>query len=134
MYTLQNDQSKSISHPSPSIVRKILFLFLVMRTFKIYSQQINNRCFLVAELCLFVIPWTIARQAPLSMGFSRQEYWSGLPFPSLGDLLNPGIEPRSRALHTDSLPSDLPGKPHTLSKVTQKEKDKYHIISPICGF
>ena len=92
---MQNDHSKSISHPSPSIVRKILFLFLVMRTFKIYSQQINNCCFLVAELCLFVIPWTIARQAPLSMGFSRQEYWSGLPFPSLGDLLNPWIEPAS---------------------------------------
>ena len=39
-------------------------------------------------------PWTVARQAPLSMGFSRQEYWSGLPFPSPGDLPNPGIEPR----------------------------------------
>ena len=43
-----------------------------------------------------VIPWTVARQAPLSMGFSRQEYWSGLPFPSPGDLPNPGIEPRSQ--------------------------------------
>ena len=108
MYTLQNDQSKSISHPSPSIVRKILFLFLVMRTFKIYSQQINNRCFLVAVLCLFVFPWTIARQAPLSMGFSRQEYWSGLPFPSLGDLLNPGIEPASIVYF--GLPRWLSGK------------------------
>ena len=42
---------------------------------------------------LFATPWTIAGQAPLSMGFSRQEYWSGLPFPPPGDLLNPGIEP-----------------------------------------
>ena len=47
---------------------------------------------------LFATPWTIAYQAPLSMGFSRQEYWSGLPFPSLGDLPDPGIEPRSTVL------------------------------------
>ena len=44
---------------------------------------------------LFAIPWTASFQVPLSMGFSRQEYWSGLPFPSPGDLPNPGIEPRS---------------------------------------
>ena len=49
--------------------------------------------------------WTIARQAPLSMGFFRQEYWSGLLFPSPGDLPNPGIKPRSPALQADSLPS-----------------------------
>ena len=47
---------------------------------------------------LFVTPWMVAHKPPLSMGFSRQEYWSGLPFPSLGDLHNPGIEPRSPAL------------------------------------
>ena len=46
-------------------------------------------------VCLFVTKWTIARQAPLSMGFSKQEYWSGLPFPSPGDLPNPVIEPLS---------------------------------------
>ena len=46
----------------------------------------------------FVTPWTVACQAPLSMGFPRQEYWSGLPFPSSGDLPNPGIEPSSPAL------------------------------------
>ena len=63
---------------------------------------------------LFVTPWTIACQAPLSMGFSRQEYWSGLPFPSPGDLPNPGIEPRSPALQADSLPSEPPGKPKGL--------------------
>ena len=50
--------------------------------------------------------WTVAHQAPLSMGFSRQEYWNGLPFFSPGDLPNPGIEPRSPALQVDSLPSD----------------------------
>ena len=52
----------------------------------------------VAQLCLFATPWTIAYQATLSMGFSRQEYWSGLPFPSPGDLPNPGIEPESPSL------------------------------------
>ena len=55
--------------------------------------------------------WTVVSQVPLSMGFSRQEYWSGLPFPSLGNLPNPGIEPRFPALQADSLPSVLPGKP-----------------------
>ena len=61
-----------------------------------------------------VTPWTVAYQASLSMGFSRQEYWSGLPFPSPGDLPNPGIEPRSPTLQANALPSELPGKPHGL--------------------
>ena len=56
-------------------------------------------------------PWTIARQAPLSMGFSRQGYWSGLPFPPPGDLPNPGIEPESPALQAGSFPAELPGNP-----------------------
>ena len=62
----------------------------------------------LSRVRLFVTPWTVARQAPLSMGFSRQEYWSGLPFPSLGDLPNPGIEPGSAALQADALPSEPP--------------------------
>ena len=66
----------------------------------------------VAKLCpTLVTSWTVACQAPLSMGFSRQEYWSGLPFPSPGDLPDPGIEPRSLALQADSLPTELQGKP-----------------------
>ena len=56
-------------------------------------------------------PWTIASQVPLSMEFSRQEYWNRLPFPSPGDLLNPGPEPRSPALQTYSLLPEPPGKP-----------------------
>ena len=56
-------------------------------------------------------PWTVAHQTPLSMGFSRQEYWSGLPFPSPGDLPDPGIEPRSPTLQADALTSVPPGKP-----------------------
>ena len=65
------------------------------------------------KLCvrLFVTPWTVAHQAPLSMESSRQEYWSGLPFPSPGDLPNPGTEPGSLVLQVDSLPLGLPWKP-----------------------
>ena len=62
-------------------------------------------------------PWTVAHQDPLSMGFSRPEYWSGLPFPSPGDLPNPGIEPRSPALQADALTSEPPGKPELPRKI-----------------
>ena len=65
----------------------------------------------LSRVQLFATPWTVTSQAPLSMGFSRQEYWSGLPFPSPGDLPNPGIEPRSPALQADALSSEPPGKP-----------------------
>jgi len=57
-----------------------------------------------------VTPWTVAYQAPPSVRFSRQEYWSGFPFPSPGDFPEPGIEPRSPALQADALTSDPPGK------------------------
>ena len=78
----------------------------MMNSSKKYENvKLNGR------VCLFATPWTKAYQAPLSMGFSRQEYWSGLPFPSPGDLPNPGIEPESSALQTDDLPSELPGSP-----------------------
>ena len=60
---------------------------------------------LLSHVPLFATPWTVAHQAPLSMGFSRQEYWSGLPFPSPGDLPNTGIEPGSPEMQADSLPS-----------------------------
>ena len=66
-------------------------------------------CYSLSRVRLSVTPWTVARQAPLSMEISRQEYWSELPFPSPGDLPDPGIEPRSPALLTDSLPSEPPG-------------------------
>ena len=58
-----------------------------------------------------VTPWTAACQAPLAVGLSRQEHWSGLPFPSPGDLPNPGVESMSLALQADCLPSELPGDP-----------------------
>ena len=61
---------------------------------------------LLSHVRLFATPWTVAYQAPLSMGFSRQEYWSGLPFPSPGDLPKPGIQPGSPTLYGDALPSE----------------------------
>ena len=69
---------------------------------------------------LFATPWTVAPQALLSMGFSRQEYWSGVPFPSPGDLPDPGIEPRSPALEADTLTSEPPGKRCANGKCIQK--------------
>ena len=68
---------------------------------------------------LFATPWTAARQAPLSVGFSRQEDWSGLPFPSPGDLPNPGIELGSPTLQADALPSEPQGKPYNTKKHIQ---------------
>ena len=63
----------------------------------------------LSHVRLFAIPWSVVYQASLSMGFSRQEYWNGLPFPSLGNLPDPGIDPRSPALQADALPSEPPG-------------------------
>ena len=78
----------------------------------------------------------IAHQAPPSIGFSRQEYWSGLPFPSPGDLPDPGIEPRSPTLQADALTSDPPGEPNTCRKPPKystnldwlKKKKRYPVI------
>ena len=68
---------------------------------------------LVAQSCpTLATPWIVAYQAPLSMGFPRQGYWSGLPFPCPGDLPNPGIKPGSPALQADSLPTELQGSPY----------------------
>ena len=66
----------------------------------------------LSHVQLFATLWKTACHAPLSMGFFWQEYWSGLPFLSPGDLPDPGIEPRSPALQADSSPSESPGKPH----------------------
>ena len=65
----------------------------------------------LSRVQLFATPWTVAYHALLSMGFSKQEYWIGLPFPSPGDLPDSGIKPGSPALQADALPSEPPGKP-----------------------
>ena len=69
---------------------------------------------------------TVAQQAPLSMGFPRQQYWSELPFPSPGDLPNPGIKPRFPTLQADSLPAEPQGKPRNTGK---KERKKVRLLS-----
>ena len=74
-------------------------------------EKVKVRVTSLSRVRLFATPWTVVYQAPPSVGFSRQEYWSGLPFPSPGDLPNPGIEPRSSTLLADSLTSEPPGKP-----------------------
>ena len=68
--------------------------------------------------------WTVVRQAPLSVGFPSQEYWSGLPFPFPGDILNPRFEPGSPALQAGSLPSEPPGKPKIPQVVWQKKQGR----------
>ena len=74
-------------------------------------SSLNVNVKLLSCVRLFATPWTVAYQGPLSMGFPRQEYCSGWPFPFPRDLPNPGIEPRSPALRADALPSEPPGKP-----------------------
>ena len=73
---------------------------------------------------LFATPWTVAHQAPPSMGFSRQEYWSGLPFPSPGDLLNSGIEPQSPTFQADVLTSEPPGESESKSEANLFNEEK----------
>ena len=75
----------------------------------------------LSHVPLFVTPWTVAYQAPPSMGFPRQEYWSGLPFPSPGELPNPGMEPGSPTLWADTLLSEPPGKPMARSSEMQSQ-------------
>ena len=77
----------------------------------LFHSYMKVKVKLLSRVRLFATPWTVAYQAPLSMRFSRQECWSGLPFPSPGDLPNPGIEPGSPALQADALPFETPGKP-----------------------
>ena len=94
---------------------------------------------MLSRVRLFATPWTVAREAPLSMGFSRQEFWNGLPLPPPGDLPYPGIEPVSPAWQANSLPSEPPGKPRevpglqtsTDSKVGSREKSAHQRLSPL---
>ena len=73
---------------------------------------------LVSKSCpTLATPWTVACQAPLSMGFPREEHWNGLPFPFARDLPDPGVEPKSPALQADSLPTEPSGKPHMCAYV-----------------
>ena len=87
-----------------------------------FYPYVTNECVLSGSVQPFAIPWTVACQAPLSMGFSSKEYWSGLPFPSLGDLPDPGIKPTSHtspALADGFFTTEPPGKPPYVSYTPQ---------------
>ena len=100
--------SPASSKSLPSVLSHIL-LHHVLYQFPISPRLME---YSLSRVQLFATPWTyVACQASLSMGFSRQEYWSGLPFPSPGDLRNPGIEPGSPTSEVDALTSEPPGKP-----------------------
>ena len=95
--------------------------FVVIHTVKGFGvinkaerKEVNS----LSHVRLFATPWTVAYQAPLSMEFSRQEYWSGLPFPSPEDLLDPRVKPGSPTLQADALPSEPPGKPPKMMVVS----------------
>ena len=85
----------------------------------IYQWSVTSlcQCVILCHVRLFVTPWTVAYQAPLSMRFPRQEYWSELSFFSPGDLPDAGVEPGSPALQVDSLPSEPPGKPPVVRNI-----------------
>ena len=90
------------------------YLFFCLDDLFIHEEWVKS----LSHVRLFATLWTVAHQALQSMGFSRQEYWSGLPFPSPGDLPDPGIKPRSPALQADALTSEPQGKPfHSFMKV-----------------
>ena len=100
------------SHPTPSLACLHKQLASPSLTWTLWKV-------LLSRVRLFATSWTVAHQAPLSMIFSRQEYWSGLPFPSPGDLPNPGIEPAYPALAGGFFTTELPGKPKQYFNKTQ---------------
>ena len=106
-----------------ALVDKAIDMFLYYQALKfsdLYQTQGFCCCFLVAKSCLtgFVTPWTVAFQAPLSMGCPSQGSWSGLPFPSPGDLLGSGIKPMSPVLAGGFFTTEPPGKPTRLKNAS----------------
>ena len=137
----------------PSWTRSIVSLYWIYKLLIKYScylsarEQLQAASFTRPLLLLFsryvvsdplATPWTVACQAALSVGFSRQEYWSGLPFPPTGDLPDPGIEPRFPALQSDSIPCEPPGKrkestKHLCAEAPGSEECLDLILSSKCG-
>ena len=101
--------SFSVNNTMGCLFIPLVVLLIIITIIKWYLSSLKVK--LISHVRLFATPWTVAYQAPQYMEFSRQEYWSGLLFPSPGDLPNPGIEPRFPALQADALPSEPPGKP-----------------------
>ena len=108
----------------------MLCRFLVGRNY-VLSLKVKVKS--LSPVPLFVTPWTIVYQAPPSMGFSRQEYWNELPFPSPGDLPDPGIEPQSPALQAYALPSKPPGKPLMYRLKIRTESVLSHFLKALTG-
>ena len=102
---LPNPGIEPTSHVSPELAGVFLTASTTWEVFNILLKKLHS-C-----VPVFVTPWIVTHQAPLSLGFPKQEYWGGLTFPSPRGLPDPGIEPGSPALQADSLPSEPPGKP-----------------------
>ena len=104
---LELDMEQQTGSKSGKEYIKVVYCHPAYLTYMQSESEVKS----LSHVQLFATPWTVACQAPLSMGFSTQEYWSGLPFPSPEDLPNPGIKPGSPALQADALSSEPPGKP-----------------------
>ena len=101
----------------------LLLLFSMTSFYLLLTMSIVKS---LSHVRLFATPWTVACQAPPFMGLSRQEYWSGLPFPSPGDLPDPGIEPGAPALEADTLPSEPPGKSSISMSILFQQRRRWH--------
>ena len=108
----ENSTDRGVCGLQPTGLQRVRDKFLTS-TYIFMKVKVES----LSRVRLFATPWTVAHQAPQSMGFSRQEYWSGLPFPSPGDLPHRGIEPGSPALQADALTSEPAGRPHKYAHI-----------------
>jgi len=112
-------QMVTMAHPGLSSISPISFKVPNNSQLLIFHLPLSSCTTLcltsLSHVLLFTTPWTVAHQAPVSMGFSRQEYWGGWPCPPLRDVPNPRMRPRAPALQADSLPAEPPGKPTEIS-------------------
>ena len=116
LLSLSRSLSLSSWHPRNSHDFSTQSIVMGPSGFYMMQVRVKPKCQSLTRVWLFATPWTVTWQAPLPIEFSRQEYWSGLPFPSPADLPNPGIDPGSPTLQEDSLLSDPPGKSLDVSK------------------
>ena len=118
----RNDGTEQVDHSVLFIVKLLNPIYVAVSSRQSRDRSARFWKVKVKSCPTLATPWTIVHQAPPSMGFSRQEYWSGLPFPSPGDLPNPGIEPRSPALQADALTSEPPGFGSSCQMLMEKPK------------